>query len=307
MSDSVPVLSEAAELETRRRDLDSGKSEDDATTSAEGKKRRLFGLLKGKDGKKDAETRSKSGTKVDDVPTTPISPPRSGLTSPGSPSPSRVPGGLRSSSPRLLSPASSLIFERDVHDPAKELPADAEAHIPAHIATEDRIPPVLEASSIAIAENVDPDAVEIVTSSAHVPATASVPGSLSSPALVHSDSQTDDMSMAASMHSAYAAHDGVDVRRLSFISFADVVQAEHAEQQHQQSQSHSHTVEGLLASSSPPLSSGLDSNKSPFGLPVPGSPVGSTMSGEAVITESMSHALKLGASGGEATERVDGA
>jgi hypothetical protein len=184
-----------------------------------------------------------------------------------------------------------------------QLPADAEGNIPAHFTTEDRIPPVLEASSIAIAKNVNPDAVEILTSSAHVPAALRGTGTSSYP---HSQSATqssdglglwsmDEGAMSASAHSAYGGSiDGTtDVKRLSFISFADVVQQEHAELQH-----HSFTTEGLLGVSSPPLSSGRDSAKSPDLASMPGSPVGSFAGGEGVVTETMSKALGLVESSG---------
>lgn len=73
----------------------------------------------------------------------------------------------RSSSPGLHSPASSQIFERDVQEPE---PSPA---IPAHIKTEDHIPPALDASSLAITDDhLNPDEVEIVMHSAHQPASA---------------------------------------------------------------------------------------------------------------------------------------
>lgn len=136
------------------------------------------------------------------------------------------PGASSPAPPRLHSPASQ-IFERSVQEDI--LPSQASPSIPAHIRTENYIPPVLEASSAAITdEQLDPDSVEIVTHSAHQPATGIPPSgeqSLSSSGMVdhvglHSD--TDELS------SSYGALD-TDVRRLSFISFADVVNAEHAE------------------------------------------------------------------------------
>lgn len=138
------------------------------------------------------------------------------------------PGGASQIPPRMHSPASQ-IFERDVQE---DIASQASPSIPAHIRTENYIPPVLEASSAAITdEQLDPDSVEIVTHSLHQPAAASVTGpstaehSLASSGLIdhgmHSD--TDDVS------SAYGTLDTNDVRRLSFISFADVVNAEHAE------------------------------------------------------------------------------
>ncbi|KAI7312803.1 hypothetical protein KC315_g11882 [Hortaea werneckii] len=125
--------------------------------------------------------------------------------------------------------------------------------------TEDHIPPALEASAQAItSEELNPDEVEIVTSSSHQPAMASVlEGSAShadltalhSPAL--QQTRTEDSVSAAdiagspSLHqsgilppasteqddgaSTYGQLDPNDVKRLSFISFADVVQHEHHE------------------------------------------------------------------------------
>ncbi|KAF2008055.1 hypothetical protein P154DRAFT_418580 [Amniculicola lignicola CBS 123094] len=136
-------------------------------------------------------------------------------------------------SPGLHSPASSQIFERNVQESVSELsPA-----IPAHIQTEDHIPPVLEASSLAITDDhLNPDEVEIVMHAAHQPASAAVAGNMSdsvysSPSLAHDDvlmSGIPDLSDSLS-NSTYASLDNTDVRRLSFISFADVVQAEHVE------------------------------------------------------------------------------
>ena len=124
------------------------------------------------------------------------------------------------------------------------------AHIPSHVMTEDHIPPALEASAQAItSENLGPDEVEIVTSSTHQPAAASVLESSASNAdltqfqspipLRHEKS--DDSEPASSLQhsgfiqppgseddgaSNYGQLDPNDVRRLSFISFADVVQSE---------------------------------------------------------------------------------
>jgi hypothetical protein len=135
---------------------------------------------------------------------------------------------LHSSSPRVVSPAGSQIFERDVQEYAAVVPNSPA--IPSHIQTENHIPSVLDASSEAITDkSIDPDSVEIVMHSSHQPATMTITGVGSIEAaglwaddLVAHPDQTD----AASN---YGALDGTDVRRLSFISFADVVQSEHAE------------------------------------------------------------------------------
>ncbi|GAB7350093.1 hypothetical protein MBLNU459_g0760t1 [Dothideomycetes sp. NU459] len=134
----------------------------------------------------------------------------------------------------------STIFERDVQD--SSIPDGLSSAIPAHIQTEDHIPPVLEASSLAITDTrLDPDHVEIVTHAAHQPAAEKV--AESAPAL-HSEanvplsaqgSQHESFTSAPSHHegeegaSTYGTLDPNDVRRLSFISFADVVHAEHVD------------------------------------------------------------------------------
>ena len=142
------------------------------------------------------------------------------------------PGGTSQLAPRLHSPASQ-IFERNVQEDI--LPAQASPSIPAHIRTENYIPPVLEASSAAITDDhLNPDSVEIVTHSLHQPAASAgvtsastAEQSLSSSGIVdHSGGPATD---ADDVSSSYGAMDSTDIRRLSFISFADVVNAEHAE------------------------------------------------------------------------------
>lgn len=194
------------------------------------------------------------------------------------------PSRLRSSSPRLHSPASSEIFERNVQEPVPigsslatgDVEANAAAaHIPSHVVTEDLIPPALEASAQAItSSSLNPDEVEIVTSTAHQQASSvleqqtsgstahSEIASLNSPALYHArssgfDSPPAGETPASSLHasgivpsppaplhaavtalataaadddtaSSYGQLDPNDVRRLSFISFKDIVLSEHA-------------------------------------------------------------------------------
>ena len=128
----------------------------------------------------------------------------------------------RSASPGLHSPASSAIFERNVQEPA-------------HIKTDDFIPPALDASSLAITDDhLNPDEVEIVMHSAHQPASTAVAGgmadSVHSASLAHEESMASSHADANEQNSSYASLDMTDPRRLSFISFADVVQAEHVEQ-----------------------------------------------------------------------------
>jgi len=130
------------------------------------------------------------------------------------------------SSPRLASPAGSQIFERDVQESA--ILAPNSPAIPSHIQTENYIPPVLDASSEAITDgHLDPDDVEIITHTSHQSAAVTVTGGggLLEPswaeelAAFTSEKGTDSASN-------YGSFDTTDVRRLSFISFADVVQAE---------------------------------------------------------------------------------
>jgi len=165
-----------------------------------------------------------------------------------------------SSSPRL---STSSIFERDVQDPS--LPPPASPAIPAHFSTENYIPPVLEATSIAITDSsIDPDHVQIVSSTAHHSALA---GSDSYASPIAEDNNTTHHSHSHSLlqpssstiattttantstatgsttlnpeDSQIGSGGGYgtslaqpDTRRLSFISFADVVQAEHDEASH---------------------------------------------------------------------------
>ncbi|KAM0261846.1 hypothetical protein ACHAQJ_002049 [Trichoderma viride] len=211
---------------------------------SKGKKRSLFGF-----GKKKTEAPSKAGpgTGSSYAPKEPskLSTPRSAARSTTSPiqlthgdhpfapaSPTRAFSG----SPRISSPATSQIFERDVQD--HTLLKSSSPAIPSHIQTENYIPPVLDDASEAITNNkLDPDSVEIVTHASHQPASVAVPGT----SAIHtpyeqgpSDWASELASFAnrigfpADSASNYGSLDSADVRRLSFISFADVVQAEHS-------------------------------------------------------------------------------
>lgn len=144
-----------------------------------------------------------------------------------------------SSSPRVSSPAGSQIFERDVQD-STVLKPNSPA-IPTHIQTENYIPPVLGDASEAITNHkLDPDTVEIVTHSSHQPASVNVTGATSGGASPYDQMATEWAAELASFAdrvgsppdtaSNYGSLDSADVRRLSFISFADVVQAEHGGQ-----------------------------------------------------------------------------
>lgn len=207
------------------------------------KKRSLFGF-----GKKKAEAQSKAGPGTGSPYATQepsTSAARSTTRSTASPiqlgrgdhpfapsSPTRAFSG----SPRISSPATSQIFERDVQD--HTLLKSSSPAIPSHIQTENYIPPVLDDASEAITNNkLDPDSVEIVTHASHQPASVAVPGT-SAIHTPYDQGPTDWASELASFAnrigfpadsaSNYGSLDSADVRRLSFISFADVVQAEHS-------------------------------------------------------------------------------
>ncbi|KAG9185388.1 hypothetical protein G6011_07932 [Alternaria panax] len=213
------------------------KATDDGSILSKGKK--LFGLGKKKDsgaGKQPAET-APTTTAPTLLPSPPMSPPEQRVSPRGSPrmlpigaSPSRR---IRSNSPGLHSPASSLIFERNVQEP------EPSADVPAHIKTEDHIPPALDATSLAITDtHLNPDEVEIITHTAHQPAAVAVAGSITdsmhSPLLPHAESVASSHAEGTEAAPGYGSLDTADPRRLSFISFADVVQAEHVEHDRQE-------------------------------------------------------------------------
>lgn len=325
---SVPLLSES-------------KSSDEGTEQssllAKGK-RKIFGLGKKKEGEKTGgvsrampppaiPTLSADNPSFTMRPVSPLhSPPPDLRASPrGSPrihpavtaSPSRR---YRSSSPGLHSPASSQIFERNVQE--NTLPGELSPAIPSHIQTEDHIPPVLEASSLAITDDhLNPDEVEIVMHSAHQPASAAVAGSISDS--LYSPMQEEFIGHQDGDDSAsnYGSLDTTDVRRLSFISFADVVQAEHAENSRDTMHLMSLSTTAANRSPSPvrspasshgfsasPPTSGATSVKgmdaaSPKGPRAPGSPTTTThgthsppLGGELTI-ETMRQALRRTGSG----------
>ncbi|PGG97843.1 hypothetical protein AJ79_09079 [Helicocarpus griseus UAMH5409] len=149
-------------------------------------------------------------------------------------SPSPPSRAFRSASPRMHSPASSQIFERNVQEDIT--PAQASPSIPSHIMTENHIPPILGASSAALTdERLDPDSVEIITHNFHQPASLSVTGGPAEHSMT--SSWNDDINPHSSPDaedsaSNYGSLDPTDVRRLSFVSFADVVHGENAESDH---------------------------------------------------------------------------
>ncbi|KAI9847125.1 MAG: hypothetical protein M1838_001008 [Thelocarpon superellum] len=202
-----------------------------ATSPAQPGKRRLFGVGR----KKEAEEKmSQSTGALSGPPQPPV------ISTHPYPRPSSA-NHYRSPSPHPSSPATSLIFERDVQESV--LPPQSSPAIPAHIQTEHHIPPVLEASSYAITDDhLDPDNVAIVTHAAHQPASATVTGTgtgtgtgtSTGSAISDAGGQawSDDLAVHPEKDDAasnYGVLDAADVRRLSFISFADVVQSEHAE------------------------------------------------------------------------------
>jgi hypothetical protein len=276
----VPLLGEGFQETTRTstsKSADSSDAEEEVDDAGgEGvkqEKRGLFGF-----GKKKQDDKAKGKKKNNLAPivnlgnsTTPIaqpiarripvqnsSPPRSHPDYPyhTSTSPQR---NLYSSSPRIVSPAGSQIFERDVQDDT--LPGPNSPAIPSHIQTENHIPPVLDASSEAITNNeLDPDTVEIVMHSYHQPAAVAVTGVGMEPIVgnwadelvAHPDK--DDAA------SNYGALDSTDVRRLSFISFSDIVQSEHAE--------HAGSRDSMYVAGLSTLSSGYNRSPSPVRSPV---------------------------------------
>ncbi|KAK2871805.1 hypothetical protein FQN49_002813 [Arthroderma sp. PD_2] len=167
---------------------------------------------------------------------------------------------------QMHSPASSQIFERDVQE---DFPVQTSPSIPSHIVTENHIPPILEASSAALTDNrLDPDSVEIVTHNLHQPASLSVTGTGASPS-------QGEHSLASSFHeyaspqspcdpeetaSTYGGFDTTDIRRLSFVSFADLVHGEQVESHDHASNRDSQIMGGLAALANAPT---MNSNRSP--------------------------------------------
>ncbi|KAI1826103.1 hypothetical protein F4861DRAFT_134337 [Xylaria intraflava] len=219
---SAPTLTEPNERQPER---EAGK------TDTKTKKRGLFGLGKKKLVEKATAEGSSKESARPNAPnmTSGYTTKRSSTTSPPAlESPNMMPSspgrGFRSSSPRMSSPAGSQIFERDVQESTIMPTSPA---IPSHIQTENHIPPVLDASSEAITDDhLNPDIVEIVTHTSHQPAALAVAGTS---VYEHAPSPwTEDAALWDKEESAsnYGSLDSTDVRRLSFISFADVVLAE---------------------------------------------------------------------------------
>lgn len=205
------------------------------TKDGKGKKRNLFGL-----GKKRTDDAPKTGPPSIPKETSKLSSTTLSTASPSQNEPFPAPASpsrALSSSPRISSPARSQIFERDVQDSAVIQPNSPA--IPGHIQTENHIPPVLGDASEAITnQKLDPDSVEIVTHNSHQPAAVTVTGTSPPVGSPHDQTAAEwaeelssfanrDSVVAPDNASNYGSLDSADVRRLSFISFADVVQSEH--------------------------------------------------------------------------------
>ncbi|KAG5931309.1 hypothetical protein E4U53_001832 [Claviceps sorghi] len=252
------------------------------------KKRSLFGFVKKKE-----DSKSRSQPEANDSP--PIvsqASEASTTTSRKSKSPTRAPTGEHallvhpssptralSSSPRVSSPAGSQIFERDVQD-STALKSTSPA-IPTHIQTENYIPPVLDDASEAITnDKLDPDAVEIVTHTSHQPASVTVTGAsgtgtspldqMASEWAAELASFADRVGLPPDNASNYGSLDSADVRRLSFISFADVVQAEHSNQAGTMGSRDSMHMAGLTSIPSASLNQSPSPVRSPVSSQGPG-------------------------------------
>ncbi|EEQ91381.2 uncharacterized protein BDCG_06501 [Blastomyces dermatitidis ER-3] len=144
--------------------------------------------------------------------------------------PSNIPNPITTMRP--VSPLNSLSSTRPSASPHPQ----ASPSIPSHIMTENHIPPILGASSAALTdERLDPDSVEIITHNFHQPASLSVTGGQPEQAVTsswHEDLNPHLPPDAEDSVSNYGGLDPSDIRRLSFVSFADVVNGEHAETDH---------------------------------------------------------------------------
>ncbi|KAG9239610.1 hypothetical protein BJ875DRAFT_84659 [Amylocarpus encephaloides] len=269
----VPLLGEGFQ-ESKRLSVspsaDGGEVELEGPSTPEGAKpgkRRLFGFGKKKEDDKDKGKKKAPEMLIGNAQTPVAAPAPQRVPAPTS-SPQRSsqyyqapssPQRNFSSSPRVVSPAGSQIFERDVQE--SSLPPNSPA-IPSHIQTENHIPPVLDASSEAITNNtLDPDTVEIVMHSSHQPAAVTVTG------VSGSDSTSGHWADELGSHpdkddsaSNYGSLDNTDIRRLSFISFSDIVQSEHAE--------HAGNRDSIYVAGLSSLSGGVNRSPSPVRSPV---------------------------------------
>jgi hypothetical protein len=229
---AAPLLKDAPAAGGKLQSTDSGES-----NTTKPRKRDFWKLGKkpeedrGK-GKAVATPKAKVGAASAPTGLTPVSPMRTTDTSAsthpyGNPS---SPGLGFSSSPRPHSPAASSIFERNVQEEVA-LP-EKSPHLPTHVLMENHIAPALDASAEAITnEKLDPDTVEIVTHATHQPAAVTISGLGQDQSMTSSMAEDFGPSLPGHQEagSTYGSLDSSDVRRLSFISFADVV---HGEQEH---------------------------------------------------------------------------
>lgn len=215
--------------------------------------------------KQDEDKQQQKGKSIADIsprvglsPASPLkSPdPLTGPISPGRGLPYALPAspsvGMHSQSSRPQSPASSMIFERNVQEDVV-LP-ETSPHLPSHVIMENHIAPALDASAAAITnEKLDPDTVEIVTHATHQPAAVTITGVGAEHSLA--SSVTEDFPPALRQEtdeaSNYGSLDQTDVRRLSFISFADVVHGEQELVEGRRDSAHLSGHHGLVAPRSP--------------------------------------------------------
>ena len=319
---STPLLGEAIKVAADSTDI----PEVDGKTG----KRRFWNIGKKKEDEKTKKKREAAPTITSSATTAPkamrpvspiggVGPPIKQTISHPYSIPSSPNRNLSSSSPGIPSPASSQIFERSVQEDG--LASTASPAIPAHITTENHIPAVLDASSEAITDDhLNPDNVEIVMHAAHQPAAVTVTGTGTSE--VAGTSYQDDLATQPDKDdtaSNYGALDSNDVRRLSFISFADVVHAEHADPSGSVAPSISSPLASTSLNRSPspvrspissqglggsPLMSGSDSSKGHESSPNrlgrgPGSPFlgHSPPTGGELTIETMRQALRKTGSG----------
>ncbi|KAK8069540.1 hypothetical protein PG994_006156 [Apiospora phragmitis] len=262
-------------LNAKGTERDSANSE--STTK---KKRSLFGFGKKKTDEKAAPSNTTKTTSQPEagLPSPPLGGDLSHLSSARSmttsPYPMDVshrapssPGRGMSSSPRVASPATSQIFERDVQETSVAMPNSPA--IPSHIQVENHIPPALDATSEAITDDhLNPDSVEIVTHTSHQPASVTVTGTGPyDTQSTQSTSWVDELQSLAEKDEAasnYGSLDSTDIRRLSFISFADVVQAEQGNSNVAASSRESMRIPGLTSLSS----AAINRSPSPIRSPI---------------------------------------
>jgi hypothetical protein len=218
-----------------------------------------------------------------------------------------------------------MIFERDVQE--EVVHPETSPHLPSHMMMENHIAPALDASAEAITnEKLDPDTVEIVTHATHQPASVTITGLGTEQSLassMHEEFAPPQLShrQDADNASNYGTLDQTDVRRLSFISFADVVHGEHEQGDVRRDSAHLSGHPSLISPRSPspirsPTSSAAFGTSPPTsitasikgfetsphraprgtGSPLPGqsSPLAS---GNEINVETMSQALRATGSG----------